>query len=116
MSFVNIGTTLTETSGNYLFQALATYDNMLNVLPSRYPFGSDQQSNTLVLIHDAFQPLSYWNNFMPPPKWEGVAMDTHIYQMFSDDVCSFHLYALTLAHDLIDNPPFSCCTAASIAG
>lgn len=113
MPFVNIGTTLTEPSGKYLFQALATRDDMLNALPSRYPFGSDQQSNTLVLINDAFQPLSYWNNFMPRPKWEGVAMDTHIYQMFSDDVCSSRLCALT--HDSIDNPRFSCCTVASVA-
>ena len=49
----------------------------------RYPYGSSQQSNTVVLIHDAFQPLSYWSGFMQPPNWNGVAMDTHIYQMFS---------------------------------
>jgi hypothetical protein len=118
MPSVNIGTTLMETSGKYLFHwwALATCDDydMLNVLPSRYPFGSDQQSNTVVLIHDAFQPLSYWNNFMPGPKYEGVAMDTHIFQMFSDDVCSSHLCALT--HDSIDDPRISCCTVASVAG
>jgi hypothetical protein len=35
------------------------------------------------MIHDAFQPLSYWNNFMPSPNWQGVLIDTHIYQMFS---------------------------------
>jgi hypothetical protein len=86
---------------------------MLNVLPSRYPFGTGQQSNNLVLIHDAFQPLSYWNNFMPPPKYEGVAMDTHVYQMFSDDVCSSHLCALT--HESFDNPRFPSCTVASVA-
>ncbi|KAL0951612.1 hypothetical protein HGRIS_008292 [Hohenbuehelia grisea] len=49
----------------------------------RFPFGTSQQSNTVVLIHDAFQPLSFWNGFMQPPNWEGVAMDTHIYQIFS---------------------------------
>ncbi|KAF9469829.1 exo-1,3-beta-glucanase [Collybia nuda] len=49
----------------------------------RFPYGTSQQSNTVVLIHDAFQPLSYWNGFMSPPNWEGVMMDTHIYQMFS---------------------------------
>lgn len=48
-----------------------------------YPYGTSQQSNTVVLLHDAFQPLSYWNGFMTYPGWEGVAMDTHIYQMFS---------------------------------
>ena len=35
------------------------------------------------MIHDAFQPLSYWNGFMPPPQWQGVILDTHIYQVFS---------------------------------
>lgn len=38
------------------------------------------------MIHDAFQPLSYWSGFMPPPNWQGVLIDTHIYQMFSDAV------------------------------
>lgn len=38
----------------------------------------------MVLIHDAFQHLSYWNNFMPKDQYEGVMMDTHIYQMFND--------------------------------
>ncbi|KAJ3564549.1 hypothetical protein NP233_g8229 [Leucocoprinus birnbaumii] len=50
----------------------------------RFPFGTSQQSNTVVMIHDAFQPLSFWNGFMQPPNWEGVILDTHIYQMFSD--------------------------------
>jgi len=56
------------------------FDSYGNV---RFPFGSSQESNTLLLIHDAFQPLSFWNGFMLPPNWQGVAMDTHIYQMFS---------------------------------
>ena len=70
------------------------------------------------MIHDAFQPLSYWNGFMSPPNWQGVVMDTHIYQMFSvavslesfffsphdlyfrqyvgqsNDQCATHLYGL----------------------
>ncbi|KAI9511874.1 exo-beta-1,3-glucanase [Russula earlei] len=48
----------------------------------RYPNG--QLGDIVPLIHDAFQPLSYWNNFMPRDQFTGVAMDTHIYQMFSD--------------------------------
>jgi len=51
----------------------------------RFPFGSAQQSDTLLLLHDAFQPLSYWNNFMNPPNFQGVAFDTHVYQVFSND-------------------------------
>ncbi|KAI0299824.1 glycoside hydrolase family 5 protein [Russula brevipes] len=41
-------------------------------------------ANTLELIHDAFQPLSYWNGWQHSPNYIGVAMDTHIYQIFSD--------------------------------
>ncbi|VDC03463.1 unnamed protein product [Peniophora sp. CBMAI 1063] len=50
----------------------------------RYPYGTSQQSNTVELIHDAFQGLPYWTNFMPAPAYQGVAIDTHIYQVFSD--------------------------------
>jgi aryl-phospho-beta-D-glucosidase BglC (GH1 family) len=53
---------------------------------SSFPYGTSQKSNTVLLIHDAFQPLSYWNGFMQS-GFEGVAMDTHVYQMFSVAVC-----------------------------
>ncbi|KAJ3508611.1 hypothetical protein NLJ89_g5658 [Agrocybe chaxingu] len=56
------------------------YDSYGNI---RWPFGTSQQSNLVVMIHDAFQSLSYWNGFMQPPNWQGVILDTHIYQMFS---------------------------------
>jgi len=49
----------------------------------RFPFGTSQQGNTVLMIHDAFQPLSFWSDFMSPPQWEGVIMDTHLYQVFS---------------------------------
>lgn len=61
------------------------YDSYGNI---RFPYGTSQQSNTVVLLHDAFQPLSYWQGFQTPPNWQGVAMDTHIYQMFSQDEVS----------------------------
>ena len=57
---------------------------MLTILLLSYPNG--QQSNVVTLIHDAFQPLSYWTNFMPRGEYVGVAIDTHIYQMFMDEV------------------------------
>jgi hypothetical protein len=41
------------------------------------------------MIHDAFQPVSYWNGFMPYPEYEGVILDTHIYEMFSVSVSIF---------------------------
>ena len=50
---------------------------------------SDLQSNTLVLIHDAFKGLSYWNGFMTGGDWPGVAMDIHIYQMFTNDQVAY---------------------------
>ena len=43
------------------------------------------------MIHDAFQPVKYWNNFMPPSKYDGVFLDTHIYQVFSDAVREFQV-------------------------
>lgn len=60
------------------------YDSYGNI---RFPFGSSKTSNTVELIHDAFQPLSFWNNkFTSSEGFQGVMMDTHIYQMFSNDV------------------------------
>ena len=46
------------------------------------------------MISDAFQPLSYWNRFMPPPNWRDVVIDTHIYEMFSNEVSCFFPFEL----------------------
>lgn len=48
----------------------------------RYPFGAP--SNTVQLIHDAFQPLGYWQGWQTSSAYQGVAMDTHIYQVFTE--------------------------------
>ncbi|KAJ7459150.1 exo-beta-1,3-glucanase [Mycena galericulata] len=56
---------------------LDSYGNIRN------PSGTSQQSNLVELIHDAFQPLSYWSGSYTPPNYQGVAMDTHIYTIFS---------------------------------
>ncbi|KAF4612219.1 hypothetical protein D9613_004238 [Agrocybe pediades] len=45
---------------------------------------NSQQTDIVVMIHDAFQPAKYWQNFMPSPIFNNVLIDTHIYQMFSD--------------------------------
>jgi hypothetical protein len=83
MSLVNIIMILTEIFGNDPF--LVTDDDILNSLPKSYPTG--QVSNILALIHNAFQSLDYWNGFMSKyTQYAGVAMDTHIYQMFDDHV------------------------------
>jgi glucan 1,3-beta-glucosidase len=42
--------------------------------------------NTLEMIHDAFQSLSSWNGWERPPDFQGVALDTHIYQILSNAV------------------------------
>lgn len=63
---------------------MANFDEMVTILSLSYPNG--QQSNVVTLIHDAFQRLSYWTNFMPRGEFVGVAIDTHIYQMFIDEV------------------------------
>ncbi len=46
----------------------------------------EKSANTLELIHDAFQSLSYWNGWQRPPQYQGVALDTHVYQMFTNGV------------------------------
>ena len=56
---------------------LSSYDNIRS-----------SSQNTLELIHDAFLPLSSWDGWQQPPNYPGVAMDTHIYQMFTDSVSS----------------------------
>ncbi|KAF8910118.1 exo-1-3-beta-glucanase [Gymnopilus junonius] len=48
-----------------------------------YPASKAKPSNTVVMIHDAFQSTSYWNGFMPSPQYQGIILDRHIYQMFS---------------------------------
>lgn len=35
------------------------------------------------IVHDAFQGLSYWGDFMPWPSFSGVMIDVHEYQIFS---------------------------------
>ncbi|KAI4155659.1 MAG: hypothetical protein LQ340_000848 [Diploschistes diacapsis] len=52
-------------------------------------WGSVRQNNgdTVVTIHDAFESITtYWNGFMNTASGvNNVALDTHIYQIFSDD-------------------------------
>lgn len=84
LSLCSTGMIAMETFGKIVAQSRPKL--YLNI-ESSYPYGTSQTSNTVVLIHDAFQPLSYWNGFMAPPSFDGVAMDTHIYQMFSVAVC-----------------------------
>lgn len=53
------------------------YDNAYTTVRAA---SSDNQ--LLIVMHDAFQPLSSWQGFMPPPQSQGVSLDTHIYHVF----------------------------------
>ncbi|KAL7422509.1 hypothetical protein Q5752_003157 [Cryptotrichosporon argae] len=55
---------------------------------ARYPWvpqGSGAESNLVVSIHDGFQPLSTFDDFMPAPSFVDVLLDTHNYQVFADE-------------------------------
>lgn len=84
---------------------MTNIDEMVTILLLRYRNG--QESNVVTLIHDAFQPLSYWTNFMPRGEFVGVAIDTHIYQMFMDEV-GYGLCPLTHSNNsilVVTSPP-----------
>ncbi|EJD39940.1 glycoside hydrolase family 5 protein [Auricularia subglabra TFB-10046 SS5] len=84
--------TLNEPAGFYSSQLLQVatqywYDSYGNV---RYPYGNSTQGNTVLMIHDAFQALTHWNGFMGTSSGrQGVAMDTHYYQMFHDNMVAW---------------------------
>ncbi|KAG1820572.1 uncharacterized protein BJ212DRAFT_1553416 [Suillus subaureus] len=67
----------------------------------RYPYDSSTESNTVELIHDTFQSLSDWDGFMVD-GYNGVAMDTHIYQMFSDEPLAITKLSLTITTMKLD--------------
>ncbi|VDB95629.1 unnamed protein product [Peniophora sp. CBMAI 1063] len=72
---------LNEPAGYYSTQLL---DTTKQYWKDSYGNIREQSSNTVELIHDAFMNVSYWADFMPKPAFQGVAIDTHIYQVFSD--------------------------------
>ncbi|PPQ82283.1 hypothetical protein CVT25_008433 [Psilocybe cyanescens] len=78
----------------------------------RNPLGGKKKSNFIVMLHDAFQHLSYWNNFMPNNTYDGVMMDTHIYQMFNDHASLYFLHID--AHMTDDEHIQRACTNATI--
>lgn len=55
---------------------------------ARYPWapeGSASKSGLALVIHDGFQPISTFDNFMSEPNFEDVFLDTHNYQVFNND-------------------------------
>ena len=55
---------------------------------ARYPWtsqGSHSKSDLVLVIHDGFQPLDTFNDYMSKPNYEDVFLDTHNYQVFNND-------------------------------
>ena len=42
-------------------------------------------SDTPVVIHDGFQPGTFWNGVLVPPKAQDVIVDHHEYQVFTQE-------------------------------
>ncbi|WVQ82333.1 hypothetical protein IAT38_004461 [Cryptococcus sp. DSM 104549] len=60
---------------------------------ARYPWASDgngDKSGLAIVIHDGFQDISTYDNYMNYPEYEDVILDTHNYQVFSDDFVSWN--------------------------
>jgi glucan 1,3-beta-glucosidase len=52
----------------------------------------DYSPDTAMIFHDAFEGLSYWNGFMGPGAGvNNVILDTHNYQVFSQDQVSMDI-------------------------
>ena len=43
-------------------------------------------SDTPVVVHDAFQEGSFWDDILTPPEATGVVIDHHEYQVFTDQL------------------------------
>jgi len=59
---------------------------------ARYPWadsGSGSKSGLALVIHDGFQPLNTFNNYMTEPNFEDVFIDTHNYQVFSNEAVAW---------------------------
>ncbi|WVO23073.1 uncharacterized protein IAS62_004418 [Cryptococcus decagattii] len=57
---------------------------------ARYPFGNSDKSGLALVIHDGFQPLSTFDNYMVEPEFEDVLLDTHSYQVFNDEYVAWN--------------------------
>jgi len=52
----------------------------------------DYNADTSMVIHDAFEGLSYWNGFMNSAAGvNNVMLDTHVYQVFNQDQISLDI-------------------------
>ena len=56
---------------------LTAYDS------ARHPWGPDgNETSFVVAIHDGFQQLSVWDNYMKEPQYHHVMIDNHYYHSF----------------------------------
>ncbi|KAF8204081.1 glycoside hydrolase family 5 protein [Pholiota molesta] len=52
----------------------------------RYPHGQNaSETDLIIMTHDAFKGIHYWDGFLQPPEYQGVILDSHIYRMFTHD-------------------------------
>ena len=54
---------------------------------ARYPWasqGSGSKSGLAIVVHDGFQPVSYYDNYLNEPNYESIILDHHQYTVFSD--------------------------------
>ncbi|KAL8276628.1 hypothetical protein RQP46_010977 [Phenoliferia psychrophenolica] len=78
---------LNEPAGFYSPDLLSTYKNFAYdaYSPVRYPTTSSTASPVTLSLHDAFESLESWTNFMPTSSFPNVNIDTHIYTIFTED-------------------------------
>lgn len=88
---LSIGKIVTRAFG--VLKPVSTSGMLIGVID---PFSAE--SNALEFIHDAFEAISSWKNFMPSPQYTGVWLDTHIYQVFSDAVSSLDRWSFKGVH------------------
>ena len=85
---------LNEPAG-YLNQNLLNVNHQYNYDAygaARYPWapsGNNAQSGLVIVIHDAFQSPSYWDNYMTEPQYQDVFLDHHDYTVFADDQIAY---------------------------
>ncbi|KAJ9127384.1 hypothetical protein QFC24_000791 [Naganishia onofrii] len=54
----------------------------------KFDASGEQQEPPTVLLSEAYQSLGFWSGFMPAGQYNRVALDVHIYGMFSNKLVS----------------------------
>lgn len=72
----------TITTGNVILETIGSMLTLISWGSIRYPYGNPIQGPLLSVISDAFQPLTYWDDFQTDKN--GVIFDNHYYSIFSN--------------------------------